>query len=406
MKLKNTRSNKVPVIVIGNDNINNLGVVRSLGRHGIPTILLSSNHQDIARYSRFTNQRLKFPDPKDSEDEFIEFLLDLGRTMEREAVIIPTNDAAVFALSRHKYKLEKYFLLPVPDFKIVEKLVNKRYFYQFLTQLSLPYPRTYFPADLNELKNIGEEIEYPYIIKPEYMHLFKAVFGAKLFLVDSPEKLSYVIEKLEQTNLDVFIQDIIPGNDHYSLLTYLNRESKPCAVCGWDKIRQDPPFFGNSSVLCKTEWREEPISLALQTLQTLRYYGIAEPEFKKDPRDNEYKFLEINARSSIPNALAAKCGADIIYTAYLDTIGKYNGNSLSPQSGILWIDEINDLRVCLKQILKKKLSIPGIFRIFKEKHTLALAAWDDPLPLFISLLDMLCYYFKQVFTCFGIFRKK
>jgi predicted ATP-grasp superfamily ATP-dependent carboligase len=397
--------NTLPVIICGNDNINNLGVVRALGRHDVPAILLTSNTKDVVRYSRYTSQRFTFYNQEGRDDADIEFLLNMGRQTEEKRVIIPTNDSSVLKLSRYKKELEQYFLLPIPEIEVVEKLVNKKNFYQFLDQISAPFPKTYFVDDVTELSSIGEEIRYPYILKPYYSHLFVKELKTKCFFIDSPQKLKQAIENLQGKHLDAFIQEIIPGNEHYSLLTYFNRESMPYATCGWDKISQDPPLFGNSSVLCKSEWREEPINLAFQALQKIKYYGIAEPEFKKDPRDNKYKFLEINARISIPNALPPKCGTDITYIAYLDTIGQYHNDSRSPQSGILWVDEINYPRVFIKQIVKRETSILDVIRSLKGKKVYATWNWNDPLPLLVSMINLGLYYLGRIFPLHRLFQR-
>ena len=114
---------------------------------------------------------------------------------------------------------------------------------------------------------------------------------------------------------------------------------------------------------------------------------MAEPEFKMDPRDGQYKLLEINARTTMQSALPATCGVNIEYAAYLDTIGQHAGDSISPQDGILWVDEFNDLQSCLIQVKKGKLGIREIASSFKGKKVYARAVWDDPIPFFISLLD-------------------
>jgi D-aspartate ligase len=402
MKSEHGKNHKVPVIVSGNDNVNNLGVVRALGRHGIKTILISSNRQDIVRYSRYTTERLNYPDPRESEDKYIESLLNYGRQKKDKAVIIPTTDAAIMALSRHKDKLEPYFLLPFPNFEVVEKLVNKRLFYQLLGQLSIPYPRTYFPADLDELKTIGEEIEYPYIIKPAYMHVFRMAFNAKCFFIDSSQKLDDAIGKLEAENQDVFLQEIIPGKELHSLSTYLNNKSKFLSVCGYDKLRQDPPDFGVGT-LWRSAYREEPANLALQILEAVNYYGFAEIEFIKDPRDNQYKCLEVNARTVVPNSLGARCGTDITYIGYLDTIGQHNGNTNLPQSGILWVDEINDLRVCIKKVFKRETGILEIIKSLRGRKVYATASRDDLMPLFVALFHQFCHYLKRLFSFYKLF---
>jgi predicted ATP-grasp superfamily ATP-dependent carboligase len=387
-------NHSVPVIVGGNNNVNNLGVARNLGRLGIPVILLDYECPSIARSSRYISKKLACPNPSESEIQFIDFLLKQGKQMDEKYVIIPTNDATVLALSRYKEDLEQYYLLPVPSFYVVETLVNKKLFYQFLDQILISHPRTYFPADLAKLESIGHGIEYPYIIKPVYSHLFDAEFATKCFLINSSQDLNHAVKRLENKDLEVVIQEIIPGNEHYSLLTYFNKRAEPLAICGWDKLRQYPPDYGMSSSLCKSAWRAAPIDLAIQTLKTLKFHGIAEAEFKKDPRDGQYKFLEINARTSVPIALPAKCGVNIEYAAYLDIIGQYNGNSVSPQSGILWINEITDLLSCIKQIRGGKLGVKEAIKSRIGKKVYATVAWDDPLPFIISLYNFARYQLK------------
>lgn len=397
MSIQHTGRNSTGVMVTGNNNVNNLGVVRNLGRRGIPITLLISNHPTMVGYSRYISEKLACPSPEQSEEQFISFLVTLGTQIDEKCIIIPTSDREVLALSKYKDELEQYYYLPIPSFEVVHKLVNKREFYQLLAQMSIPHPRTYFPEDISELKSIGREIKYPYIIKPAYMHLFTAKFGTKCFVIRSPQDLNNAIRKLENAGLDIIIQDIIPGKEHYSLLTYLNKRSEPIAICGWDKLRQYPPDFGQSS-LCKSAWRSGPIDLAIQTLKAIKYHGIAEPEFKKDPRDGQYKFLEINARTSIPNALPAKCGVDIVYTAYSDIMGEYKGKSVSPQSGILWIHEFDDLLSCLKQIREGTLSVNEVIKSRRGKKVYATAAWDDSIPFFMTLFNLALAVLKRTYN--------
>jgi D-aspartate ligase len=397
MKIQPNGTHSVPVIITAHNSVNELGVARSLGRHGIPMVLLSSNRKDAVRYSKYISKTISCPHPKESESQFINFLLTQGGQMGRKCIIIPTSDAEVIALSRYKEDLEQYYLLPIPPFEVVQKLVNKKLFYQWLEQISMPYPRTYFPKDISELISIGREMKYPYIIKPAYIHLFSAEFHAKCFVINSFRELNDVADRLRGKDLEVMIQEIIPGKQLYSLIAYFNKKSEPIAVCGYDKPRQYPPHFGNGS-LCISTHRPYPIDSSTQVLKALKYYGIAETEFKMDPRDGEYKFLEINARISYQSCLPSECGVDITYIAYLDTLGQYNRNSVSPQDGVLWIDEIHDLLSCLMQLKDRKICFTEAVNSWKGKKVFATFAWNDPIPLIVSLCNLAFSGLKRLFS--------
>ncbi|MFC1985411.1 hypothetical protein ACFLWC_00270 [Chloroflexota bacterium] len=398
--------NPTSVIVTGGNSINNLGVVRNLGRHGVPIVLLSADHVDMVRYSRYISKKITSPSLNKPETQFIDCLLDIGKQMNKKHMLIPTNDIEALILSRYRDDLEQFYILPMPSLKVIQKLVDKKRFYKLLDQLSIPHPKTYFPKDIAELKSIAEQIEYPYIIKPAYSHLFAKEFGSKNFAINSQHELNKAVEKLGRKDLEVVIQEIIPGNEIYMFYTYFNKDSEPVAICGYDKLRQYPPDFGSGS-LCRSSQRHAPIDLAIQVLKAIKYYGIAEPEFKRDPRDGKYKLLEINARTTTESSLPPRCGVNIEYTAYLDATGQYVGNKISsPRDGILWVDEIGDLASCLKQWKDGKLGAREIISSFKGEKVYARAARDDPFPFFVSFLTLGFVVVLYLLKCFKELMKR
>jgi D-aspartate ligase len=391
------------VIVVGSWDTNSLGVIRAFGRQGIPVTLVTSDRSRMAGYSRYTASKLICPDPAKFETQFIDFLLDFGKQNEYTQVIVPTGDSNTLAISKYREKLEQFYLLPMPHFEVIEKLVNKKRFYKLLAQMAIPYPRTYFPANISELKVMAQEFCYPYIIKPAFSHLFAKEFHTKCFLISCVEELDKAIEILKNKHLEIMIQEIIPGNDIYMLYAYFDRDSKPIAICGYDKLRQSPPDFG-SGTLCKSAWKSTPIDLAIRVLAQIGYHGIAEPEFKRDPRDGEFKLLEINARTSTENRLPAKCGIDIEYIAYLDTIAQPIEKQNPPKENVIWVDEIADFISSFRQIRDGRLAVREWFKSLKGEKVYGWFARDDPIPFFVSLLSvglaMLKRIVKRLFDAF------
>ncbi len=272
-------SHQPGVMVIGGGTGIALGVVRTLGRQGIPVLFLSSARRHPAQYSRSADRRLVCPDPTESEMQFVDFLRDVAKRTRDKYVIIPVGDAEVIAVSKHKEELQHSYLIPLPSFEVVKKLVNKKEFYKLLDQMSVQHPRTYFPEDISELESIGRDVDYPYIVKPAYSHLFRKRFRTKCFLINSYQDLTRAIEKLRDEKLEVVIQEIIPGRDIYMFSAFFDKRSEPIAVCGYDKLRQYPPDFGSGS-LCKSKWRQVPIDSAIRILKGIGYQGIAAPEFR------------------------------------------------------------------------------------------------------------------------------
>jgi len=397
--MKSSRNHSTAVIITAGVTGNSLGVIRAFGRCGIPVICLDSQQAFMARYSRYINRHLKVQNLIESETEFVNVLLDFGQQTDSRMIIIPTSDLEVLALSKYKKELEQFYFLPAPSYDIVQKLVNKRIFYKLLAEMQIPHPKTYFPESLVELKLMGQETAYPYIIKPDYSSPFQEEFGRKCFVINSLRELNWAIDRLRGKNLEVLIQEIVPGKEIYEFYTYLNRKQEPLGICGWDKIRHYPPDYGSGS-FCKSSWRSSAIEQGTWLLKEIGYYGFAAPELKKDPRDGLYKLIEINARTTLQNRLAAACGADIEYIAYLDLTGQTANESVFPHNNILWVDDFADALSSLIYLKRHNLGIVEIVKTLKARKVHSVMAWDDPIPFFaraINLsLHLVCLLFSNL----------
>ena len=388
--LKNTnfkKNHSIKVIVPGGKSATQLGVVRGFGRRNIPVVYIDLEEQSIARHSKYIHKRLKCLGLMVSDDNFINLLLNLGEKSNNKMAIIPTGDLDALAISKYKKELEQFYHIPIPEYNIAKNMVNKNNFYKLLEKLNVDYPNTLIPKNLDELEFLKSKMPFPYIIKPSNSILFQDEFAQKCFVLNSQQEFRKAIEKLKNKNLDVMIQEIIPGNDIYAISMYFNKDSKPLAICGYDKLRHFPPDFGNGS-FCKTAWRSVPIDIAVQLLTSIGYHGIAEPEFKKDPRDGKYKLLEINVRTSLQNRLPAGSGHDIEYIAYLDVTRQNIGDLSLPDSGIEWVHDPYDFLSCLRQIKDSRLEIKDMLKSFKGKKIHSVVAIDDPIPLFIHMIGM------------------
>ena len=102
MKMQFKSGHQVEVMVIGGGTGNALGVVRGLGRRGIPVLFLDSDRRHPALYSRSVDRRLVCPDPNESEMQFVDFLKDIAKRRRDRYMIVPAGDAEVIAISKHK----------------------------------------------------------------------------------------------------------------------------------------------------------------------------------------------------------------------------------------------------------------------------------------------------------------
>ena len=79
--------NRVGAIIVGGD-FHGLGIIRSLGRRGIPLCVVDDEHS-IGRFSKYTTFTVRAPNLR-KERETVDFLIEMGYRMNLNGwVLIP-----------------------------------------------------------------------------------------------------------------------------------------------------------------------------------------------------------------------------------------------------------------------------------------------------------------------------
>ena len=378
-----------PSAVILGMNCNGLSIARSLGRRGIRVIGIDQDKSLPGIYSRYC--RPLHPEfigaPDSNSSQWVEFLTALGQTFEEPSVLFPCSDAAVLLISRHREVLKTYYRYSLPPAPVTEALINKAATYNVARKLGIPCPNTFTVCGQDELQELAPRLSYPCALKPVYTHLWReqGSFG-KLVVVGSQEQLSQAYRQVKERGLEVIVTEIIPGGDErlYALYTYFDHSSKPLVVFTKRKIRQYPIDYGIGSMHI-SEWEPRVAELGLRLMKGVEFRGIGIPEFKLDPRDSEYKLMEVNVRCGLPIGLAAASGVDIPYLAYQDLIG----DPVTPpgmfKEGVKWICFEWDLFAFLDYKACGRLNWLQWIRSLMGKKTYAFFSWDDPIPFLVAL---------------------
>jgi D-aspartate ligase len=151
------------------------------------------------------------------------------------------------------------------------------------------------------------------------------------------------------------------------------------------KVRQGPLRFGTSAVF-EVAYEPRVLDLGLRLLRTAGYTGIAHVEFAQDPRDGEFRLLEVNTRLPVWAALAANRYLDLPRIAYDDLTGKEVAPLPTFRDQLTWIYLAKDVWVSLQMAKRRELR-PGEFasRYLRGRKARAVFARDDPWPAVASL---------------------
>jgi len=385
-------NNETGVVITGGD-FQALAILRSLARKNIPVIVLDSDHC-ISRYSRFRKKCFKSP-PASDRESYVSFLIDLaGREKINGWAIFPNSDETVYVLSRYKDNLEKFYRVPTPRWEVIQYAYIKEKTYRLAAENGIPIPTTRYPQNLRQL--LALDLKFPLVIKPSIRDNFYGKVKIKGFRVNNTEELTRTYRRVCSIidPCEVIIQELIPGgpNHLYSFCPFF-KEGRSWASVTAKRSRQHPMDFGHASTFAETVNIPELRGIAEKFLGLIDYYGIAEVEFMKDPRDGVYKLIEVNPRFWGWHSLAIASGVDFPYILFQDMMG--NGIEWPQASNSTkWIRLTTDIPTVFLEIMKRNMKLNDYLSSMKGKKAYAVFAADDPLP-FIMEIAMIPYLWAK-----------
>lgn len=114
----------VGAVVIGGDHTG-LGVARSLGRAGIPVVVLDDQFS-LSSFSRYVKRVVRVKDLR-SERGTVDAILDAGKRFDlKNWVLFPTRDETVVAVARYRDELAAFFKVTTADWASVQWAWNKK----------------------------------------------------------------------------------------------------------------------------------------------------------------------------------------------------------------------------------------------------------------------------------------
>ncbi len=364
-------------IVVGT-HVAGLGVIRSLGEMGVEVVALHYLPSEMGHLSRHVRQRARVAHPEAHVDRFMDFLV-AARHLHG-GLLVPTEDAAMGVLAQRKAELAPYYSVALPEWGVVQKIIEKKYTYELAERLGIPCPRTHLPTSLEEAVAFASEVGYPCLVKPSVSHRFSALFGTKMVEVADRRSLVATCALAWGAGLEVMVQELIPGDDtqgvNYNSYFW---ESQPLAEFTASKVRLAPARFGFPRVVVSHHVPEVAES-GRALLRALGFYGFSCMEFKRDPRDGRHKLMEVNGRHNVSSRLAVKCGLNFPYLMYQHlTTGRFPAPA-SPRPGVYWIDEFKDLIYSAGHLWRERYPLAAYLKPYLSPHVFATFALDDPLP--------------------------
>src|SRR5579864_680701 len=205
-----SKKDQIGAVVVGGDHPG-LAIARSLGRRGIPVVVIDDQYS-ISRFSRYVTRFERVPDLKDQQAA-VDSVLEVGQHFGlKDWVLFPTRDENVAAFSIHRDRLAKFFRLTTPAWETVRWAWDKTNTYKLAEKLGIPAPRTWIPKNVDDLSALYAHL--PLAVKPAVKENFFYATGAKAWRAETPEQLRELYLRAAERIRpeEIMVQEIIPGD--------------------------------------------------------------------------------------------------------------------------------------------------------------------------------------------------
>jgi D-aspartate ligase len=300
-----------------------LGVIRSLGRNGVPVYAVHEDKFAPAASSRYVRGRLRWrPDPDDT-DRVLAGLARLAAIIGRPAVLFPTDDAGAIFLAEHDGELRHSFLFPELSADLPRRLAGKYSLHQVCREFGVASPRATLPESLAAAREFARGTGYPVIAKltdPWQDH--RGLRSTRV--VADPGELGRVYGACGRAGAGLMLQEFVPGGRGHDWFFhgYCDKDSVCRPAFTGVKERSYPSGAGLTSF-----GRSAPNGALrgeiTRLLTRLGYRGLVDLDIRLDARDGRCHLLDFNPRLGAQfRVFRDTAGTDVALAAYLDLTGQ------------------------------------------------------------------------------------
>ena len=390
-----------PVVILRSVALGPLGILRTLGRRGVPVYVVETDPWTPGYFSRYCRGKFHCDIENVAPEQAVSSLLEIAQKIGRRAILIPTTDEATILVDENAAALNEGFLFQQQRPGVVRRLCSKKEMHFLAKDCGIPTPEIVFPQSRAAVLSFIETATFPVMFKGiDGLKLLKRT-GKRMFIVRTGTELLEKYDRLDDSEKsNVMLQEYIPGGDDtvWMFNGYFDESSDCLLGFTGKKLRQCPVHRGVTSLgICLKNETVEKITKKF--MSAIGYSGILDIGYKYDARDGQYKVLDVNPRIGATFRLFVDDrDMDVARALYLHMTGQPLVPGV-PCEGRKWIVEDLDTVSCMRYGYNRELKFSEWVRSYRGVQETAYFASHDPLPLLPMLLhdckDALGRLFKK-----------
>lgn len=308
-----------PAVVLNPGAGAGVGLIHALALGGVPIATVARRWPPIlGRFSRFPVLRGGYG----GNQNLVDGLLALADRFTGRGVLFPGTDLDLETLMLARDRLEERYVIPENP-AIGDKIFEKNWQYDVARRAGVATPLHCFFAGGTRPDTAG--YRFPLIVKPSTRGATAGDWVFRLRLVHDDAELTAVLDEIarEHPGREFQVAENIPGEpDHlYTVGAYADASGRVLRTYTGRKLSQYPYHHGVASLAESVPLPDAVVAGAVRLLEEMKFFGIAQVEYKLDDRDGCYKLIEVNGRSWLWIKLAAFSGVNLPLIQYFDLTG-------------------------------------------------------------------------------------
>lgn len=372
---------KPPALIVGRPNANLLAQARALGRNGVPIVCLLNRGEPptIARVSRYVQRVIVAIGV--SDEVIAAHIREVARSAGTKPVLFFGGDYDITLVARIWAQISDV-VVPVTEPLRASELNDKHRQTQILENAGgIPVPRSSVLHCRKDIETQLGRFTYPVICRPVELAR-RGSFPGKILIADDLETVRQRLAPvLDDDGADVLVQEYVPGGSEclYFALALCDETGDALQIVLGRKLFEYP-----EGLMCVGETVSNPDleSVARRTFRTFGLGGILGLEFKRDPRSDQFYFIEANFRPENILAVTERMGVNLCLGAYQRALGHAATQpvSLGQHIPTVW----RDLSLVALSSLSGAYPRRAMGRFSRNRgrsrRVDAYLAWDDPMP--------------------------
>lgn len=369
--------------IIGGDNYNTLGMIRTLGEANIPVeaIIIKSDYVSASK-SKYINSLHKVS----SIEEGYSIVLSHARKKEykQKDFLLVEGDANTEFLDAHYEELKDYYFYNQAQGKLgfymnkynQVKLAEKHGFHVMKT----------WTVDVGA---IPEDIVYPVTTKA--VNSRNQHWKSEVFICNSEAELRKAYQNIHSPQ--IILQQFVEKENELCLDGFSINRGKDQFVAIGSKYNYLIPGKYSFALTMFNYHDQEMIKKITETMSDVGYEGIYSIEFLIDKQGN-YNFLEINFRNSGWSYASTCAGMPLPILWAMATVS----NKIEPEwektikEGFQFIDDYNDFRA---RVRNGKMKFSEWYSEYKQADCRLTMGKNDPRPLRAYLFSRLTHKIRK-----------